>query len=114
MAGFYFQKVGDSFTLTGYFRAAGSLSVLGIITISLEFYLGLSYTTKPGPGKAAVPRGGKLWGQAKLTVKIEILFFSKSVSISMEREFAGSDPTFRELVPPDAWADYCDAFAAYA
>jgi hypothetical protein len=31
----------------------------------------------------------------------------------MEREFAGSDPTFRELVSPSVWADYCDAFADY-
>ena len=35
MAGFYFQKAGDAFTLTGYFRASGSLSVIGIITVSL-------------------------------------------------------------------------------
>jgi hypothetical protein len=108
MAGFYFQKAGADFTLTGYFRANGSLSVLGIITVSLEFYLGLSYASK-----GVTPHGGALWGQAKLTVKIEILFFSTSVSIAMEREFAGSDPTFRQLVAPNVWAEYCDAFAAY-
>ena len=108
MAGFYFQKAGADFSLTGYFRANGSLSVLGIITVSLEFYLGLTYASK-----GISPHGGTLWGQAKLTVKIEILFFSASVSISMEREFAGSDPTFRELVSPSVWADYCDAFADY-
>jgi hypothetical protein len=109
MAGFYFQKAGDAFTLTGYFRASGNLSVIGIITVSLVFYLGLSYASK-----GATEHPGALWGQAKLTVKIEILFFSTSVSVSMEREFAGSDPTFRELIPPTAWEEYCDAFAAYA
>jgi len=108
MAGFYFQKASADFSLTGYFRANGSLSVLGIITVSLEFYLGLTYASK-----GISPHGGALWGQAKLTVKIEILFFSTSVSISMEREFAGSDPTFRQLVAPSAWAQYCDAFADY-
>jgi hypothetical protein len=108
MAGFYFQKAGADFSLTGYFQAKGSLSVLGIITVSLEFYLGLTYASKNSS-----PHGGALWGQAKLTVKIEILFFSTSVSISMEREFAGSDPTFRQLVAPTAWAEYCDAFADY-
>jgi hypothetical protein len=108
MAGFYFQKAGADFSLTGYFRANGSLSVLGIITVSLEFYLGLTYASK-----GISPHGGALWGQAKLTVKIEILFFSASVSISMEREFAGSDPTFRQLVAPSVWADYCNAFAGY-
>jgi hypothetical protein len=109
MAGFYFQKTGDTITLTGYFRASGSLSVIGIITVSLVFYLGLSYESKGGGAHS-----GALWGQAKLTVKIEILFFSTSVAVSMEREFAGSDPTFRELISPSAWTQYCDAFAAYA
>jgi hypothetical protein len=31
----------------------------------------------------------------------------------MEREFAGSDPTFRALMAPSAWTEYCDAFAPY-
>ena len=108
MAGFYFQMVGADFQLTGYFRAYGSLSVLGIITISLEFYLGLTYATK-----GISPHGGTLWGQASLTVKIEILFFSISVGVSLEREFAGSDPKFREMLLPADWAEYADAFAAY-
>jgi hypothetical protein len=48
MGGFYFQKAGAGFELTGYFRASGSLSVLGIISVSLEFYLALTYTSKGG------------------------------------------------------------------
>jgi hypothetical protein len=108
MAGFYFQKAGADFVLTGYFRAYGSLSVLGIISVSLEFYLGLSYASKGDQ-----PHAGTLWGQASLTVKIEILFFSTSVSVSMEREFAGSDPTFREMLTPADWVEYTAAFAAY-
>ncbi len=108
MAGFYFQKTGADFILTGYFRAYGSLSVLGIITVSLEFYLGLSYASK-----GITPHGGKLWGQASLTVKIEILFFSVSVSVGMEKEFAGSDPMFRDMLTPADWVEYTDAFAAY-
>jgi hypothetical protein len=101
--------VGEGFTLTGYLRASGSLSVIGILTVSLVFYLGLSYTSKGGG-----PHGGTMWGQATLTVKIEILFFSTSVGVSMEREFAGNDPTFRQLISPSAWMEYCDAFASYA
>jgi hypothetical protein len=108
MAGFYFQMVGADFQLTGYFRAYGALSILGIITVSLEFYLGLTYATK-----AITPHGGTLWGQASLTVKIEILFFSISVSVSVEREFAGSDPKLREMLTPGDWGQYADAFAAY-
>lgn len=109
MGGFYFQKAGAGFELTGYFRANGSLSVLGIITVSLEFYLGLTYTSKGAGGAHA----GAMWGQASLTVKIEILFFSTSVSVKMEKEFAGSDPTFQQLVAPSDWAQYCAAFADY-
>lgn len=109
MAGFYFQMVGKDFKLTGYFRAYGSLSVLGIISISLEFYLGLTYETKGMPSSHA----GHLWGQASLTVKIEILFFSISVGVSMEREFAGSDPKFLDMVTPGDWEQYVDAFAGY-
>lgn len=107
MAGFYFQMTDKGFSLTGYFRACGSLSVLGIITVSVEFYLGLTYETKEFGGS----HPGKLWGQATLTVKIKILFFSVSVGVSLEREFAGSDPTFRELVAPSDWALYCGAFS---
>lgn len=109
MAGFYFQKAGADFSLSGFFRANGNLSVLGIVSVSLEFYLGLTYASK-----GISPHGGTLWGQAKLTVEIEVLFFSTSVSISMEREFAGSDPYFRQLISPSAWVEYCEAFADYA
>ena len=38
---------------------------------------------------------------------------SVSVSVSMEREFAGSDPKFRQLVGHDDWSQYVDAFAPY-
>jgi hypothetical protein len=109
MGGFYFQKAGAGFELTGYFKASGSLSVLGIISVSLEFYLALTYTSKGGGGAHA----GAMWGQASLTVKIEILFFSTSVSVKMERKFAGSDPTFHQLVAPTDWTRYCAAFADY-
>ncbi len=108
MAGFYFQLAGSSFELTGYFRAYGSLSVLGIITVSLEFYLALTFENKATPADRS-----RLWGQASLKVKIEILFFSVSVSVSMQKEFAGSDPKFREIVAHSDWQEYVDAFAAY-
>ena len=79
MAGIYFKWENDACELTGYLRLGGSVEVLGIITISVEFYMGLTYAT-----------GGHVSGEATLTVEIEILFFSTSVSMSVHREFAGS------------------------
>ena len=101
MAGIYFKLAGDQVSLSGYLRAGGALEVLGLITITAEFYLALNYVN------------GKVSGDASLTVGIEILFFSTHVTLSVHREFAGpaGDPTFDELVEPDDWATYCAAFA---
>lgn len=108
MGGVYYQKSGDGFAFSAYFRAAGSLSVLGIISVSVELYISLNYESRKNQ-----PHGGKLWGQASLTVKIKIAFFSISVKLSIEREFAGSDPKFVETVTPADWSQYCAAFADY-
>jgi hypothetical protein len=108
MGGVYFQKSGDAFQVSAYFRAAGCLSVLGIISVSVELYIALTYSSK---GNA--DHGGKLWGQASITVKIKIAFFSIKVGISIEREFAGSDPKFIETVTPAHWETYCKKFADY-
>lgn len=119
MAGIYFKMemnstTGDlDATLTGYFRMGGFLSVLGIISISIELYLELTYESATG----------KTTGRATLTIEVEVLFFSVSVEITAEREFSGSngDPTFAELMAPypdpfdghevDPWLVYCEAFA---
>ncbi len=141
MAGIYFKLESSEVELSGYVRMGGSLSVLGLITISLELYLGLTY-------KSA---GNQVWGQAKVSVSIEILFFSFSVSFTVERQFAGSssgaalpglelaaledtpatrpripalpkpdvgmlykpveEVTFEDLVKPIDWKRYCAVFA---
>lgn len=103
-AGVYYQKSGAGFNITAFFRAAGSLSVLGIISVSVELYVGLGYIQ-------AKAEGGYLYGTASVKVKIKIVFFSISVSISIERKFAGSDPTFAEMLGPGEWSEYCGAFA---
>jgi len=90
----------------GFVELGGHLSILGLISVSLTFHLALAY--EKNPPKAV------LFGQASLTVEIEILFFSKSVSVKVERQFAGSeaDPLFVDFIPDqDVWADYCEAFA---
>ncbi len=108
MAGIYFKLTFDSgkssnvVELTGYVRANGELKVLGLITISVEFYLGLTYISPPG----------KAYGKASMTVKVEVLFFSQSVTITVEKQFAGgSDPTFAQMISSGDFDTYCGAFA---
>jgi hypothetical protein len=106
MAGIYFSmgvKDGQKYSiLAGYLRMGGELSVLGLISVSLEFVLSFAYED----GKAA--------GRATLTVKVEVLFFSTSVEISVEKRFGGSsgDPRFFEVFEtPAVWHQYAAAFA---
>jgi hypothetical protein len=83
--------------------------VLGLISASITLELALKYDFDTG----------KLIGRASLVVEVEVLFFSASVEISVERRLAGSkgDPTMRQIMPPDEdgtnadWALYCAAFA---
>jgi hypothetical protein len=102
MAGIYYKKAGQESTLEGYFRLEGALEILGIITLSIEFYLSLTYQSN-----------GKVFGQATVKVKIEILFFSVGVTLHTERQLKGSagDPAFAELMAPQDWNDYVAAFA---
>jgi hypothetical protein len=93
-------------TLTGYLRINGSLCILGLITVSLEFYL--AFTAVFVGDKVE-----KLEGIATLKVKVEVLFFSKTVSVTVRRELKGADadPKFIEMVDEDDWQEYCLAFA---
>lgn len=90
MAGIYFRMEQDECTLTGYFRLAGHVDVLGLITASLELYLELRYETQ----------SGKCVGRAELTIEISLFIFSGSVTVSCERKFAGSngDPSLRDML----------------
>lgn len=102
MAGIYFKYEDDNVTITGYVRCAGCLEVLGIISISAEFYLGLTYEQATN----------RVWGQAKLTVKIKVLFFSAKVTLKVERSFGHSPaPLFTDIMDESHWLDYCEAFA---
>jgi len=115
MAGIYFRlRTVDGKTsalLAGYFRARGEVDVLGLITASIEIYLELSYETA----------SGKAVGRASISVEVSVCMLSFSVSIGVEKKFAGSagDPTFAQVMGthPDAlpgverpWDAYCDAF----
>jgi hypothetical protein len=102
MAGIYIQIADKESQLSGYVRAGGALEVLGLITVSVEFYLELSYLE---------PKTAR--GQASLTVKVEVLFFSKSVTLTVERTFtSGSrDIGFSEMMNKEQWHTYLGAFA---
>jgi hypothetical protein len=96
--------------LTGYIRLNGSLCIIGLITVSLEFYLAFTANFISKNGKDVVD---KLVGEATLKVKVEILFFSTSVSVSVRREIQGADadPKFTDMILPEDWQEYCLAFA---
>lgn len=110
MAGIYFslqRKEGSTdlaAILTGYLRMGGSLSVLGLIKVSVEFNLSFTYDSVRD----------KAYGRATLTVSVEVLFFSTSVELTVERAFGGSgDPHFLDFFPePEPWEEYALAFAA--
>jgi hypothetical protein len=104
MAGIYFALQTTPtklIQLTGFLRADGNLSVLGIITISMEFYLALTYLN---PGQA--------FGEATVKLSISVLFFSVSVSATMRKTLGGGhDPDFRQAISQADWDTYCEAFA---
>ena len=106
MAGIYFKLTKTSIELTGYLRCGGYLEVLGLISISVEFYLSFTWRKKEG-------QGSEVWGQATLTVCVKVAFFSASVRLSVERRFAGSDgdPTFAQANTVADWASYLQAFS---
>ncbi|HVN54466.1 MAG TPA: hypothetical protein VMT46_09055 [Anaerolineaceae bacterium] len=112
MAGIYFKMERrtidgmdvDAATLSGYLRMGGELSVLGLISVSLEFYLCFAYEFEKNAA----------YGRATLTVKVEVLFFSTSVEITIEKRFGGSggDPTFLDVFASSSvWDEYAGAFA---
>jgi len=107
-------------SLTGSLRCGGSLEVLCIITVSVEFDMSLTYYED----------GNRLHGRATLTVEVKVMFFSKSVDLTVERDFAGGGgaqatlleggeplplgPTmvgFADQMAAADWQTYCEAFA---
>jgi hypothetical protein len=104
MAGVYLKidMTSNASQLTGYLRAGGSLDVLGLISASVEFYLGFTYYFGP-PCKIA--------GEATVTIEVHVLFFSASVHASLRREFTDPAISFADLIGPVDWDHYCDSFA---
>jgi hypothetical protein len=82
-------------TVTAFIEAHGALTVLGLITVSVTFLLALTYADRNGKAE--------LTGTASLRVKVSVLFFSTSVTLSVTRTLAGSDPPFTAAISHDDW-----------
>jgi hypothetical protein len=104
MAGIYFKLAGSNSTLTGFVDIGGEVSVLGIISVSIDLNLSLSWIH--------TSKGDKVQGRATLTISVSILFFSISVSVSVERSFgSGSgDPQIGDVMDDSDWKKYAGAF----
>lgn len=103
--GIYFRYASGDMVLEGFVELRGRMSVLGLITASLLFHMALAYEIR---GSRKFVRG-----EATLRIEVEVLFFSTSVTLHVERSFsAGSnDPKLAEMIGPNHWAAYCGAFA---
>ncbi|MFJ4864747.1 hypothetical protein [Streptomyces sp. NPDC088748] len=101
-AGVYVRLDKKGSSITGFLRAYGELDILGIVNISVEFFLGLKFQ----PPKT-------LYGYASVTVRVRVAFFSESVTMKLERSFSGgNDPSFAQAFPTaQPWRDRCAAFA---
>ncbi len=128
-AGIYYSYDSDpkkGTQLQGYLKMGGCLSVLGLITASLEFDLTLTYKSV----------NDSVAGDASLKIEIDIFFFSASVTLSVHKEFAGggasgqpaamsarlpgmaaalpaagSEHTFADIMSSQQWGAYAEAFA---
>jgi hypothetical protein len=105
MAGIYFQLAGPNSTLTGFVDIGGEVSVLGIISISIDLNLSLSFIHTSS--------GNKIQGRATLKISVHIIFFSISVSVSVERSFGSGagDPGIADVLTAADWNNYALAFA---
>lgn len=105
MAGIYFQLKGTKTDLVGFVDIGGEVSVLGIISISLDLNISLSWQHSD--------QGNVIEGRATMTVSVHVLFFSAAVQLSVERSFSAGagDPRVAQLVTVVQWAEYAGAFA---
>jgi len=80
MAGVYLAIGANEGELTGYLRLNGELDIMGLISMAIEFYLGFTYDFN----------NKEVWGEASVTVEIDVLLFSGSVTLGpVKRRFAG-------------------------
>ncbi|GGY02184.1 hypothetical protein [Streptomyces hiroshimensis] len=88
MAGIYYrlELPSNESRLTGYFRARGEVDVLGIVSLSIEICLELTFEP---PNTVS--------GRARISVSVHIGFWSQSVTIECEKRFVGSSSSLSAL-----------------
>lgn len=102
----YWNKPEQQTTLKGYVEMGGEVQALGIISVSILLHLSLGYYK--------VGSVSEVRGQATLVIEVELLFFSASLNVTVERRFGGAaaDPKFADLIPSaELWSEYAAAFA---
>ncbi|MEV8328217.1 hypothetical protein [Kitasatospora sp. NPDC056731] len=120
--GVVFAKNGTDTEVTGYLRIGGSVSLLGLISVSIELTLSLTYDST----------SGSLSGSARLVITVDLTFFSKSFTLECHKCFGNcpppaglrrplsgastaSDPSVEAALGPQGqtfpWQTYCRAFA---
>ncbi|WP_369182237.1 hypothetical protein [Streptomyces sp. Y1] len=124
--GVTFTKQGSAVEITGYLRIGGMVRVLGLVSVSVELTIAMTY----------VPN--MLTGSARLVISVDLTFWSTSVEIGCSKSFGGSEPappvhggnpvalvafmvgpepgfSVQEALGPDTasypWQTYCQAFA---
>ncbi len=86
-------------TLTGFVKVQGEVEVLGIISVSIELDLTLTYVSSDSPP------GSYVQGTATLKISISICFFSITVPITVTKQFAGSGADATSALGPNAAAE---------
>jgi hypothetical protein len=114
LIGIYFSLKERQAEIAGYVRVHGAVELLGIVTIGVDLQLRLSYSD------------GVVKGRAEVTVFVQVFGFSRSVTLSVEREFDTRDvlgggeregnvlprnARFEDAITLEQWTAYRKAFA---
>lgn len=92
MAGTYIAVSNGQCQMSGFVRAGGCLTVIHILTVSLEIYIGISYNTS----------NSTIVGTGSVTVSVSVGFFSWDVHVGMSWTWnnSGGGGAASLLVPP--------------